>query len=74
MTDISEVLGIARMKRGVLLINTSRGGLVSASALVEGLKSGHIGAAGLDVYEEESEYFFEDRSDNRPRVGLRLHG
>lgn len=54
---------IRRMKPGVLLINTSRGGLVDARALIDGLKSGHIGAAGLDVYEEESEYFFEDRSD-----------
>jgi D-lactate dehydrogenase len=54
---------IALMKPGVVLINTSRGGLVSAPALISGLKSGRIGAAGLDVYEEESEYFFEDRSD-----------
>lgn len=54
---------IALMKPGVLLINTSRGGLVSTSALIEGLKTGQIGAAGLDVYEEEHDYFFEDRSD-----------
>jgi D-lactate dehydrogenase len=54
---------IARMKPGVMLINTSRGGLLDTSALIEGLKTGHVGAAGLDVYEEESEYFFEDRSD-----------
>lgn len=54
---------IAMMKRGVMLINTSRGALVDTGALIEGLKTGHIGAAGLDVYEEESEYFFEDRSD-----------
>jgi D-lactate dehydrogenase len=54
---------IARMRDGVMLINTSRGALVDTAALVEGLKSGRIGAAGLDVYEEESGYFFEDRSD-----------
>lgn len=54
---------IALMKRGVMLINTSRGALVDTGALIEALKREHIGAAGLDVYEEESEYFFEDRSD-----------
>lgn len=53
---------IARMKPGALLVNTSRGGLIDTQALVDALKSGHIGAAGLDVYEEESEWFFEDRS------------
>jgi D-lactate dehydrogenase len=53
---------VAQMKRGIMLINTSRGALVDAAALIEGLKQGQVGAAGLDVYEEESEYFFEDRS------------
>lgn len=55
---------IQAMKRGVIILNTSRGGLIDAAALVEGLKSEHIGGAGLDVYEEESEYFFEDHSDS----------
>lgn len=54
---------IARMKPGAMLINTSRGGLVDAPALIEGLKSGRVGAAGLDVYEEEAGIFFHDLSD-----------
>lgn len=54
---------IACMKRGVMLINTSRGGLVDARALIDGLKSGRIGSAGLDVYEEEAGIFFHDVSD-----------
>ena len=54
---------ISAMKKGVMLINTGRGKLIRTSDLVEGLKSGQIGSAGLDVYEEESQYFFEDLSD-----------
>lgn len=54
---------IAQMKPGVMLINTSRGGLVDTRALIEGLKSGKIGWAGLDVYEEEAGIFFHDLSD-----------
>ncbi len=53
---------IGAMKDGVMLINTSRGKLIDTKALIAGLKSGKIGYAGLDVYEEESEYFFEDFS------------
>ncbi len=53
---------IPTLKDGVVLINTGRGGLIDTKALINGLKSGKIGAAGLDVYEEESDYFFEDRS------------
>jgi len=49
-------------KKGVVLINTSRGALVDAEALLAGIKSRQIGAACLDVYEEESEFFFEDFS------------
>lgn len=54
---------IAIMRRGVMLINTSRGALVDTSAVIEGLKSGQIGHLGLDVYEEEADLFFEDLSD-----------
>jgi D-lactate dehydrogenase len=54
---------IATMKPGVMLINTSRGGLIDTNAIITALKSGQIGAVGLDVYEEESALFFEDRSD-----------
>ena len=54
---------IAGMKRGVFLINTGRGALLDSRALVAALKSGHIGAAGLDVYEEEAGVFFQDLSD-----------
>ncbi len=53
---------IAHMKKGVILINTSRGALIDAEALLAGIKSRQIGAACLDVYEEESDLFFEDRS------------
>lgn len=55
---------IAKLKRGVFLINTSRGGLIETEALVEGLQSGVIGGCGLDVYENEGEYFFQDWSAN----------
>ena len=53
---------IQEMKDGVMIVNTGRGRLIDTKALVKGLKSGKIGAAGLDVYEEESTYFFEDFS------------
>lgn len=59
---IIDASSIARMKDGVMLINTSRGGLIDSKALIDGLKSGKIGAAGLDVYEEEEAYFFKDLS------------
>lgn len=60
---IIDEKAISKMKEGVFLINTSRGGLVDSKALINSLKSGKIGAAGLDVYEEEEFYFFEDHSD-----------
>jgi D-lactate dehydrogenase len=54
---------LARMKRGVMLINTSRGALLDTRAAIRALKSGKIGALGLDVYEEEGDLFFEDLSN-----------
>ncbi|MGB0766799.1 MAG: 2-hydroxyacid dehydrogenase [Phycisphaeraceae bacterium] len=54
---------VEKMKPGVMLVNTSRGGLIDASALIGGLKSGRIGSVALDVYEEEGDVFFEDLSD-----------
>ena len=54
---------IGKMKDGVMIINTGRGQLIHTNALIEGLKNKKIGSAGLDVYEEESEYFYEDQSD-----------
>ncbi len=53
---------IDRMKKGVVLVNTSRGALIDAEALLDGIKNRKIGAACLDVYEEEADVFFEDRS------------
>ncbi len=54
---------ISMMKPKVMLINTSRGGLVDTKAVIEGLKTGKIGYFGMDVYEEEEGLFFEDHSD-----------
>ncbi|MFP4694176.1 MAG: 2-hydroxyacid dehydrogenase [Halothece sp.] len=54
---------IAKMKPGVMLINTSRGGLIDTKAVITGLKSKIIGYLALDVYEEESDLFFEDLSN-----------
>jgi D-lactate dehydrogenase len=54
---------ITKMKPGVMIINTSRGGILDASAVVDALKSGQIGYLGIDVYEQEADLFFEDRSE-----------
>ena len=57
-----DAAAIALMKPGVMIINTGRGALVDAAALIDGLKSGHVGHVGLDVYEEEEQLFFRDLS------------
>ena len=54
---------IAQMKAGMMLINTSRGGLIDTQAAIDGLKSGAIGYLGIDVYEQEADLFFEDLSN-----------
>lgn len=61
-THIINSDSIALMKKGVIILNTSRGLLIDTDALIEGIKRKQIGAACLDVYEEESDIFFEDLS------------
>ena len=53
---------LSRIKRGALLINTSRGGLIDTEAAIEALKSGQIGGMAIDVYEQEADIFFKDLS------------
>ncbi len=53
---------ISKMKKNVMLINTSRGGLIDTKAVIDGLKSKHIGYLGIDVYEQEEKLFFRDLS------------
>lgn len=66
LTDENKYLinadSIDKMKKGVIILNTSRGGLINAKDLLEGLKSRKIGAACIDVYEEEGDLFFNDKS------------
>ena len=59
---IIDEANLEKCKRGVVLLNTSRGALVDAEALLAGIKSRKVGAACLDVYEEEADFFFEDYS------------
>ena len=55
---------IKLMKEKVYILNTSRGALIDTESLIDGIRSGKIGGAGLDVYEEESEFFYEDLSES----------
>lgn len=57
-----DTAAVERMKKGAMLINTSRGGLLDTRAMIEGLKTGKIGYLGLDVYEDEANLFFENLS------------
>ena len=57
-----DAAAIEKMKKGVVIVNTSRGALIDAESLLEGIKARKVGAACLDVYEEEADVFFEDRS------------
>ena len=59
---IVNAQSLSRMKRGALLVNTSRGGLVDTEATIEALKTGQLGGLGLDVYEQEAGLFFRDLS------------
>jgi D-lactate dehydrogenase len=59
-----DARALARMKRGVMIVNTSRGALVDTQAAIAGLKDGTIGYLGLDVYEEEEALFFQDHSSD----------
>lgn len=62
-TFLINAQSIAKMKPGVMIINTGRGKLINTEELIEGLRTKRVGSAGLDVYEEEKNYFYEDRSD-----------
>jgi D-lactate dehydrogenase len=54
----------ALMKKGAMLINTSRGGLIHTPDAIEALKNGHLGHLGIDVYEQEGNLFFKDLSES----------
>jgi D-lactate dehydrogenase len=58
-----DAAALARMKRGAMLVNTSRGAVIDTTAVIGALKRGQLGGLGLDVYEEEDRLFFRDLSD-----------
>ena len=58
-----DIRALGRMKRGAMLINTSRGAVIDTRAVIDALKAGHLGSLGVDVYEEESDLFFKDLSE-----------
>ncbi len=58
-----DASALERMKRGVMIVNTSRGRVIDTPAVIEGLKSGRVGSLAIDVYEQEGDLFFEDLSD-----------
>jgi len=60
---IIDACAISRMKKGAVIINTGRGRLIDTKAMIDALKTGHLGGAGLDVYEEEEGIFFFDLSN-----------
>lgn len=60
---IIDEAAVSKMKEHCYIINTSRGGLIDSKALLDALRERRIGGAGLDVYEEEAEFFFEDHSE-----------
>lgn len=61
---IIDAEALSQMKKGVMIINTSRGGLIHTQAVVDGLKSQKIGYLGIDVYEQEEQLFFQDLSES----------
>ena len=62
-SQIINTTTLSKMKKGAMLINTSRGGLVKTAEVIEALKSGHLGYLGIDVYEQEENLFFKDLSE-----------